>query len=199
MIVALTGLAGSGKSTAASFLEKEKGFARVSFAAPLKAMMRALLASQGVPEQAIERMISGDLKEQPTVALSGRSPRHAMQTLGTEWGREQMAATFWTDAAEHRISNLLRDGRSVVVDDCRFPNEAALVHRLGGFVVSVRRPGVVGAGSHVSEGGVECDRMLWNDGGVGILRERILGIVESRWAIGKVPTYAAAADVMVGA
>lgn len=38
IIIGLTGLAGAGKSTAARFLEEERGFSRVPFAGPLKRM-----------------------------------------------------------------------------------------------------------------------------------------------------------------
>jgi hypothetical protein len=78
-LIALTGYAGSGKSTLADILACEHGFTVVKFAGPLKAMLRAL----GLDEREIE----GDLKEQPCQLLAGHTPRRAMQTLGTEWGR----------------------------------------------------------------------------------------------------------------
>jgi hypothetical protein len=141
-VVGLTGLAGSGKSTAASYLVERHNYTRVRFAGPLKAMMRAV----GLSESQIE----GADKEKPCRMLAGKTPRHAMQTLGTEWGSNCIGADFWiflwTDAALKVLDN----GGRVVVDDCRFPNEAAAVRRLGGDIYRLQGRGGI-AGSHVSE------------------------------------------------
>jgi hypothetical protein len=61
-------------------LVNHRGFARVRFAGPLKAMMAALGCTNAE--------IDGDRKEVPCDLLGGKSPRWAMQTLGTEWGRK---------------------------------------------------------------------------------------------------------------
>src|SRR4051794_965130 len=60
-IIAFTGLAGSGKSTAAHHLVNRRGFQRVRFAGPLKAMM----ASLGLTHEQIE----GAEKESPCALL----------------------------------------------------------------------------------------------------------------------------------
>jgi putative protein kinase ArgK-like GTPase of G3E family len=77
-IIGLTGLMGSGKSLAAQELERI-GFTRTRFAGSLKDMMRVL----GLTEEEIE----GNLKETACALLGGKTPRYAMQTIGTEWGR----------------------------------------------------------------------------------------------------------------
>lgn len=142
-VVAFTGLAGSGKSTAALHLV-EQGWARVRFAGPLKAMMAALGLS--------EREIEGDLKEQPCDLLAGKTPRYAMQTIGTEWGREIIAPDLWIRAWRAAL-DCLPPGVNVVVDDCRFANEAAAVLAVpGGAIIRVMRPGSgAGAAGHKSE------------------------------------------------
>ena len=56
-------------------------------------MLRKLLACQGADAEMIRRMIDGDLKEAPTPLLEGRTPRHAMQTLGTDGAVTASAAT----------------------------------------------------------------------------------------------------------
>ena len=86
-LLGIHGKAGSGKSTAAQVLI-DGGFKRVKFADPLKNMLRAI----GLTDQHIE----GDLKEVPCDMLLGQTPRHAMQTLGTEWGRGCIGGEFWT-------------------------------------------------------------------------------------------------------
>lgn len=140
-VVAFTGLAGSGKSTAADYLVS-KGYVRVKFAGPLKAMMRAL----GLGEAHIE----GDLKEIPTPLLAGRTPRYAMQTLGTQWGRDIIGPTLWTGLWQATVSDVLDHGGRVVCDDCRFANEAEVIHGTGGKIVRlVGRGGL--AIDHASE------------------------------------------------
>lgn len=73
-VIALTGVAGSGKSTAAKYLS-EKGYECIKFAGPLKRMLYAL----GLSEMEVE----GALKEAPQDKFYGKSPRHLMQTIGT--------------------------------------------------------------------------------------------------------------------
>jgi hypothetical protein len=143
-VVALTGLEGSGKSTAAGFLVAQNGFRLEKFAGPLKDMLRAI----GLQEDEIE----SPLKNQPCDALLGRTPRHAMQTLGTEWGRKCIDEDFWLSLWHTRVVD--GRGRFVVVDDCRFPNEAQIIKDLGGVIVRIERPDRkhdAQAASHISE------------------------------------------------
>lgn len=142
-IIALAGLAGSGKSTVASILTSGWGFQVVKFADPLKAMLRALGIDQADLELA-------ERKGLPSKLLSGRSPRYAMQTLGTEWGRQLIGENIWAEAWKRRARELALDGKAIVCDDCRFDNEVSAVRDLGGEVWSIVRPGVR-SGPHPSE------------------------------------------------
>ncbi len=154
-VIALTGLAGSGKSTASKYLIEKHGYQLVKFAGPLKDMLRAIGLGEG--------HIEGAHKETDLAMLSGRTPRYAMQTLGTEWGRKCMGEDFWTNLWRSRVDGVLAFGGRVVVDDCRFPNEADEVRKLGGVVWRlVGRGGI--AGSHESEAGCgEEDFVIAND------------------------------------
>jgi hypothetical protein len=168
-LIALTGAAGSGKSTAADYLVRT-GWKRVKFAGPLKDMMRALYRGAGLPEDQIERRIEGDLKERHDPLLGAmNTPRWAMQTLGTEWGRDLITPGLWTGIAAARIRAHLSDGDRVVVDDCRFDNEAATIHDLGGKVVQITGRGGI-AGKHVSEQGVAPDLICQNTGTIAELQ-----------------------------
>lgn len=163
VIVALTGKANAGKSTAAEGLARDHGFARVRFADPLKNMLRSLYRDAGLDTGEIERRIEGDLKEVPCEILCGKTPRQAMQSLGTEWGRICVHEDFWTRLWGTRA----RRHRRVVVEDCRFANEAQTVWRLRGVIVRVERPGMaaISASAHVSEaGGVDADMTVDNSG-----------------------------------
>ncbi|XUM19730.1 deoxynucleotide monophosphate kinase [Bradyrhizobium oligotrophicum S58] len=141
-IIAFTGLAGAGKSTAAAHLVKLRGFERVRFAGPLKAMMAALGCTAAE--------IDGDRKETPCDLLGGKTPRWAMQTLGTEWGRQLIGPDLWIRAWRAAVDRLPA-GTPVVVDDCRFPNEAEAIRSAGGVVVRLERPGAGTASTHESE------------------------------------------------
>lgn len=176
MIVGLTGLAGSGKSEAALRLVSRHGFTRTRFAGPFKAMMHALLSGAGVDHDTARRMIDGDLKEVPSPALSGCSPRHAMQTLGTEWGRMCLSPSFWVDVWRHAAAGI--DG-PIVVDDVRFANEAAAIRDMGGVIVKVARPGVARM-SHASEQErVSYDFRLLNDSCVTALHRDVDNLVSA--------------------
>jgi hypothetical protein len=119
----------------------------VKFAQGLKDMMRALLKCRGVDDETVDRMIDGDLKEEPTKYLEGKSPRFAMQTLGTEWGRDRIGEDLWVNtfadnAAQHE---------HVVCTDVRFHNEAGKIHALGGKIARINRPSADDDDMHTSE------------------------------------------------
>lgn len=178
-IVAFCGLAGSGKSTAAEYLADEYGFTRTRLATPLKAMLRAYLATVGVDGVTVERMIEGDLKEVPSDVLAGRTPRYTMQTLGCEFGRDIMGPSFWVHAWKRACDEALGAGAwGVCVEDVRFPDEAEAIRAKGGKVICIVRPGLT-VGSHRSEAmGFSPDHTIRNDGPVEILCARLDGIMD---------------------
>lgn len=156
-VIAFTGKAGSGKSTAAKYLIG-CGYKLIKFADPLKDMLRAVGYSQ--------RQIEGDLKE--IEDSSGRTPRHAMQTLGTEWGRKCMGEDFWVEIWRERVT-----GATVVTDDCRFANEANAVRQAGGIVVKLEGRGGI-TSSHSSEQlDFEPDLVIVNNGSLASLHHQI--------------------------
>lgn len=183
-LIGLCGLAGAGKSAAARILIEDHGFSRISFADPIKAMMAALLSFGGADAALVERMLSGDLKEVPAPALFGVTPRHAMQTLGTEWGRVQIDAGLWRRQAMTRAKGILVAGGRVVIDDVRFLNEFAAIwdqrdalgRPIGDIWRLQGRGGLAdpAAAVHPSEGAaVDVDMILRNDGTLADLRALI--------------------------
>lgn len=146
LLIGLTGRAGSGKSTAAAFLEDEYGFAHIAFADPIVDMIGALFNTAGIDGA---WMAERALKEQPTTL--GFSYRHLAQTLGTEWGRNTVAPDFWLRVATLRVRELLRTGDNVVISDVRFPNEADWLLAQGGVLVRLQRDDAAAVRPHESE------------------------------------------------
>ena len=163
----------SGKTTVASYLI-EHNFHTVSFAAPLKLMMRTFLMSYGYGVEEISYLLSeGKHQQIPGIRTT---PRRLLQTLGTEWGRSCVHPEVWLMCWKYEANRYLNNGFSVVVDDVRFPNEAELIHSLGGVLWHVHRPEAVRTGSHASEGSLDdflFDRRLVNDGSLLDLYSRV--------------------------
>ena len=175
-LVALTGAAGSGKSTVAKYLSEGRHshygsnvpFVRTKFSGTLKKMLMQ------IPNVTID-MIEGELKEEPQELFGGKTPREVMQTLGTEWGRDSVYSKIWLDSWERSICDLTY----VVVEDLRYLNEAELVKNRGGEIWRIKRPDYQCNG-HISETemkGIEPDLTISNSGSLGELHAMIDNIL----------------------
>lgn len=135
-LIGICGSIGAGKSTVAKHLAAAHKGKRVRVADALKQMLRTL----GLTEEQVD----GYEKAIPLALLGGKTPRDAMQTLGTEWGRKLMHPDLWINACVMRITTELvqKDHDIIIVDDIRFPNEAKAIHEMGGQLWLVRRPEV---------------------------------------------------------
>lgn len=157
IILGLTGPAGCGKSTAAAHLVEDHGFAELQFAEPIR---RAIAAIMGIELYELEyRLQNRTWKEGPHKLLGYKSPRYAMQTLGTEWGRDLIHPGLWVRRVDRLIARAaeIEEPKSVVISDVRFPNEAALVRRLG-TLMHIKRADIAAVSAHSSESGIapEC-------------------------------------------
>ena len=164
-IVALVGAAGCGKSTVAEILQG-MGYHRLKFSQPLKDMLKAI----GLSDEHTE----GRLKEAPCDLLAGRTPRYAMQTLGTEWARDIMDKNFWLNLWRTHAQKY----NKIVAEDCRFSNEAELVKSMGGNLWKIHRPGFT-FGGHTSETEMEhiqSDVVIHNHGNEADLRMMVIGL-----------------------
>jgi hypothetical protein len=155
VIIGITGYKSSGKSVVARWLVDNYKYTQISFAYPLKNMLKAI----GLTDE----QLYGDLKEIPCELLLGQTPRWAMQSLGTEWGRKLIHEDLWLNAWKHTVAS----HSNVVVDDFRFPNEAKMFHAMGAKTIRVIRPGMdINASVHESEkyiSSLETDLILYND------------------------------------
>ena len=136
-LIGIAGPARAGKDTLASYLldNLSDDWSRSSFADPIKAMLSVI----GVDCSDDAKAVIDD--------SYGVTPRHMMQTLGTEWGRNLIDGDIWVkDFAR------LNAGKCVIVPDVRFENEADLVREHGVLIHLVGRGGI--DGSHVSENAI---------------------------------------------
>ena len=160
-LIGIAGPKGSGKSTLAGEICHDCDYQAASFATPMKRMMEAL----GVPYS----ILGGDdeLKKQSLPMLNGHSVRHALQTLGTEWGRTHMGEDFWIMQAMRGVDDTLAKIKSneehyefippplgIVFDDVRFDNEAQAIKSRGGIIVRIAGTHEAISDSHASERGV---------------------------------------------
>lgn len=173
-LVAFTGPAGVGKSEASNLLVSH-GFVRVKCADGLKNMLRIMYEGAGLGPDEIERRIEGDLKEKPDPVLRGRTPRHAMQTLGGEWGRDLISPDFWVSILKRRVTLQLQAELPVVIDDLRYPNEAEAVRELGGEIFEIKGSQRRGISTHESEiMDLDPDDVILNDSTVNVFLNRVL-------------------------
>lgn len=172
---------GSGKSEVAKVLTQRHGFKLIKFAGPFKDMTRVLLGHMGIPSDQIEKYVEGELKEVP-IPGADFSTRYVMQTLGTEW-RDLLDRNLWVKMAVQSIQRELSRGRSVVIDDMRFPHEYSALTQLPTEFVRVIRMQTHRRGKpHASEGALDGHRFnhtIINDWTLDDLRatvEKTLGL-----------------------
>lgn len=144
-LVALTGPKGVGKSSIAKEIEDILIDADIlSFAAPIKGMARAMGIHQ--------RQIDDPILKNERIEWLGKSPREIMQSLGTDWGRAMVHDDLWLKIMQHKIAHSPFD--RLIIDDCRFDNEAAFIKATGGTIVQLHRTGIERNDPHSSESGI---------------------------------------------
>lgn len=128
-IIGIAGFAQSGKNTLGSHIENRYGYMTDSFAAPIYKGLASILAMQ-------PRELEMYKEEGLTNAVTGKTYREMLQTLGTEWGRDLIHPHIWVNLLEQRVK---QHYRNVVITDVRFDNEAESIQRMGGKVIMVVR------------------------------------------------------------
>jgi len=205
-IIGLCGTKGSGKDTAAEPL-LDKGWARISFADPLKDLCAATFnvkpAKFHHPEfkdlKFHKPLILGDdhadnfmaaLDDVPKYvthkdliydAFDGReihTARELMQFIGTDVVRHCVSNTYWVDLAEKKIKRWSAEDVNIVFTDVRMANERDLVKDYGGTIVRILREGSE-EGKHSSEIiDFPADITLTNDESITDLHKKIIAIEE---------------------
>lgn len=150
MIIGITGHARHGKDSTADVLVKRYGFTKYALADVMKDACRVIFGWD-------DAHLYGELKDRVDPRY-GVSPRHALQSLGTEWGQFELAKyddfaettgrKLWVNALLARVSG------QAVIADVRFPHEAEAIRARGGVILKVNRDYPVD-NSHVSERGID--------------------------------------------
>lgn len=154
-LIALAGRAGAGKNTVATML----GGHEISFAEPLKRFCQEVFAFSDAQVWGPSECRNAPDERYPRPG-GYLTPRYALQTLGTNWGRD-CYQDIWADLGVRRA--VAHPAPLVVITDCRFVNEAKAVLRAGGEVWRVVRPGAGlagAAGLHPSEAEQESAEFL---------------------------------------
>ncbi len=141
MIVGVCGFIGSGKDTVADYLVNFHEFRRESFASTLKDAVSAIFGwdrtlLEGRTKEAREWREQVDPWWAERLAMPTLTPRWVLQYWGTEVGRRSFHDDIWIASLENKLRN---SKDSIVVSDCRFPNEIDSIKTLGGKIIWVQR------------------------------------------------------------
>ena len=168
ILVGLVGPIGAGKTTLAQRLVDQWGFTRIGFADVLKdevartipRTLRAYVRAM-YPDTAEENVASNVLQ------LLWLTRDEFSRSLLQEWGTELRRAEdpdYWVRQWVIQAKSFSR----VVTDDVRFPNEAQMIHTMGGSLVRIQRASCVVDALHTSETALAnwhaIDHRLVNDG-----------------------------------
>lgn len=194
IVVGLSGYKGAGKDTVADILVRDYGFTKMSFAAPLKAMLRRLDPIIGHDLYAGCCAECSDQPEVTEVRMSDaakfgfddQSLKHSpwaeevrglWERLGTECIREE-DEDFWVSLAELQIE--ASTAERIVFTDVRFENEVEMIYaqeseNIHTSVWRIARQGTA-AGDHDAEklaGLLGEEVTILNDGTIDELREPV--------------------------
>lgn len=180
MLIGLMGFGGVGKSTVARILCEQHGFVAPHIGAPIKAMLGGLLRNIGYAPDTIARYVDGDLKRHAIPEL-GATATEALQTIGTEWGRNCIRQDLWLSLWLAKADAILSAGGRVVQESVRFPDEAAAIKKRSGILIEVRRPSFGPLSGHVSEVlPAAADVRIVNDGNLATLAETVGGTLAGK-------------------
>lgn len=163
--IGLCGFKGAGKDTAADYLVSKYGYTKISLADPLKRACQSIFGfpaehlwgSSSLREVPDERYVFSGLDPVDGTPLHKVSidtarfwqresdgeffpqfvtPRLALQSLGTEWGR-RLNSNLWVSACLNHIRQT--DNPRHAISDVRFVNELTAIRAAGGIVVRLLR------------------------------------------------------------
>lgn len=190
VLIGISGRKGAGKDTVGAIFRRF-GVKTIAFADPLYQGVSTIFGIS------IDELKDRFLKEIPHPKLFGKSPRYALQTLGTEWGRELIHNDMWVELA-------LREADTwpyIAITDVRFDNEAVAIRHRGGSIIHVTRPGDYDVNdNHPSERGVMGvvgDYYINNNGTLKQLEEKTVCLIQQKFACLTTFSYRTLSDATV--
>ena len=171
MVIGFAGKARSGKDTAAKYICDTFNCLHYSFAKPIKESIKIMF------------QLTDEQERNKEVAIEpwGISPRIMYQRIGTEVGRS-LDPNIWVKNAE--LFTKKHPGRTVVISDVRFSNEALWIRNKGGVVIHISRDKAlrIHEHNHASEHGMDekdYDLTIHNNGTLDELHEKLYSLTES--------------------
>lgn len=141
-IIALSGLQGAGKDTAAAYLIEKYGYTKVSFSAALKDMVARVFHMdremlEGVTPEA--RAAREEVDSWWSDKLGREvSPRDILIEIATDVMRNQFDPRIWMLSVQRQLELMPADS-NLVFTDARFFNELGLVKSMGGKSFGIYR------------------------------------------------------------
>lgn len=176
-VIGFAGYSKAGKTTAADLIRRTihvesqvVTFQKMAFADALRRVAENVF---GYLHPNPRDLFQG-LKEKPISELEGWTPRKILQHLGTE-GFRAVDPDVWVRTLEHTLTQMKTKREAwvtpvhplvIVIDDVRFPNEAAMVRRWG-KLYRIDRPEISAESAHASEQHIpslEVDGVIANAG-----------------------------------
>lgn len=146
VIIAICGFQGVGKDTFANYLVNNYEFKKFSFAAATKDILTDIFGWD-------RRLLEGDTLESRTfretidpwwankLQIENLTPRKVLQMIGTDLFRNHFNYEIWVHIVEKKIIDCLKTNpdQRIIISDCRFPNEIAMVKSLGAKLFHIQR------------------------------------------------------------
>lgn len=145
-VIAICGFQGAGKDTFSNYLVDNYEFKKFSFAAATKDVLsnmfgwnRKLLEGDTIESRNFRETI--DPWWASKLSIPDLTPRKVLQMIGTDLFRKHFNDEIWVHIVEKQIIDTLKLNQSqrIIISDCRFPNEIAMVKNLGAKLIHINR------------------------------------------------------------
>jgi hypothetical protein len=177
ILLGILGSIGSGKSTVSDIYSNELNADVFAFADPLKEIAAIFGFSR-------ESLYGTQVQKATPDPYWGISPREFLQKFGSEICRDElpkvipnMKLTYsvWIHLAQRHISSSQKE--VIIMSDCRFADEVAMIRRIKGNIILIERPGIEKKEDHKSERDIYRvipDFVIINDGDLEQLKRKAM-------------------------
>lgn len=119
-----------GKTAASKFLYHNKGATIESFARPIKETLRLIF---GLSHEEMS-----DANKEKVVERFGKTPREMQRVIGKNT-RDFFGNDIYVKLLNYRLQAAHSLYLNIAIDDLRFPEEAAWVRSVGGYLIKINR------------------------------------------------------------